>query len=106
MTAQLETKLELAEGITRAMASGIQRWTIRKGTRWYTKNIDIHGQIAVVDETIHCRIIGAPLHILLMKGYEYMSQVVGDLRKYYEEIDYNTDITLIKYHIIVPLKGE
>lgn len=105
----LEDKLDFAEGITRAMASGVQQWTIRLGTRWFAKNISIHGQIAVVDETIHCKVIGAPLHVLLLKGFEYMSQVVATLRKLYpeaHEINYETDVTLVKYHIIVPFKGE
>jgi len=102
----IEKELKFASGLTRSMASGIQRYTIRLGTRWLAHNFTIDGHSSICDHIIHCKLIGAPLTVLTLCGYEYMSQALGGLRKYYPEVNYESDITIIKYHVLVPLKDE
>lgn len=98
---QPETSLKIDAGMTRDLLSGVRRTTIRKGTRYFAKNITIHGYKAEVQKTMHTTLLHTPFHFLEEKGFKTIFQALLGLQKYYPGITLHDPITIVEFRIIL-----
>src|SRR5205823_14067015 len=90
---QQETELRFEGGISRQQLSGVKRLTIRLGKRKFAKHIDIHGYPAIIENIKYTTLLHMDFEILRQQGYKNMFSTLMILRRFYPEINMNSEIT-------------
>jgi hypothetical protein len=97
---ELESEIRFEGGISRQMMSGVKRLTIRLGNRKFTKNIIIHGYPAVVERTWNTTLLHMDFLILSQQGFKNMFSTLMILRRFYPDINMNSEITIVEYRVL------
>lgn len=97
---EFESKLDFEGGISRQQLSGVKRLTIRLGKRKFHHTITIHGYPAVVESTIHTTLLHMDFQVLSQQGFKNMFNTLMILRRFYPDINMNSDITVVEYRVL------
>ena len=94
-----ETILEFDSRIKPTVVTGCKTTTIRKGHRYFKKNITIAKQPAIVNWQRHYILSTVPLEILMKEGFKSIFDCLHKLQRYYPDIGLNTPVTVIEFRI-------
>ena len=100
-----ESILEFDARIKPTVVTGCKTTTIRKGHRYFKKNITIAKQPAVVNYQKHYILMTVPLDILVKEGFKSIFDALRKLQKYYPDITLNTPVTVIEFRMDVISEG-
>jgi len=97
---EIEKTLRLAEDLIPLLQSGEKLVTIRKGLRLFGSTVEIEGHLAAVDCVEHSTIAKCPLKVLKDDGFKSRKDAVTKMKRFYPDITKNTDITIVRFHLI------
>jgi hypothetical protein len=95
-----ESKLDFEGGISRQMLSGVKRITLRRGKRYFNKNVNIHGYNGVIESVKHTTLLHLDFTTLSQQGFKSMFNTLLILQRFYPKIDINTPISVVEYRIL------
>lgn len=82
------------------MLSGVKRLTIRLGHRKFHKTITIHKFPAVVERLWHTSLLHMDFQTLSQQGFKNMFNTLMILRRFYPDINMNSEITVVEYRVL------
>ena len=104
---EFEGELRFEGGITRQQLSGVKRLTIRFGKRKFKPNITVRGDNpamvrypAVVEGVKHTTLLHMDFETLRYQGFKNMFSTLMILRRFYPEINMNSEITVVEYRVL------
>jgi hypothetical protein len=86
--------------MSRQMLSGVKRLTIRLGNRKFKHDITIHGYPAIVESLKHTTLLHMDFQILSQQGFKNMFNTLMILRRFYPDINMNSEITVVEYRVL------
>lgn len=92
-----ESKLRMAPHLMEGVLSGEKEVTIRYGKREFEEEITIEGNPARVLETMQCKLIDTPLHVLDEDGFNTFREVIDGMKQFYPDITPESDVTIVKF---------
>jgi len=96
-----ESILEFDDRIRPTVMGGCKTTTIRKGHRYFKKNITIAKKPAIVNWQKHYILITVPLSFLIKEGFVSIFDALRKLQRYYPDINLNTPITVVEFRMEV-----
>ena len=100
MPKQLEDELKFEGGMSRQMLSGVKRLTIRLGHRKFARNITIHKYPAIVEGVKYTTLLHMDFQVLSQQGFKNMFNTLMILRRFYPEINMNSEISVVEYRVL------
>jgi hypothetical protein len=96
-----ESILEFDARIKPTIVTGCKTTTIRKGHRYFKKNITIAKQPAVVNWQRHYILSTVPLEVLVREGFLSIFDAIRKLQRYYPDINLNSPVTVVEFRMEV-----
>lgn len=96
-----ESILEFDDRMKPTIITGCKTTTIRKGHRFFKKNITIAKQPAIVNSFKHYILLTVPLEILVKEGFKSIFDCLRKLQRYYPDITLNTPVTVVEFRMDV-----
>lgn len=96
-----ESVLEFDARIKPTVVTGCKTTTIRKGHRYFKKNITIAKQPAIVNWQRHYILSTVPLSILIKEGFTSIFDCIRKLQRYYPDINLNSPVTVVEFRLDV-----
>ena len=96
-----ESILEFDSRIKPTAVTGCKTTTIRKGHRYFKKNITIAKQPAVVNWQRHYILSTVPLTFLVKEGFISIFDAIRKLQRYYPDINLNSAVTVVEFRMDV-----
>jgi hypothetical protein len=96
-----ESTLEFDQRLKPTIINGCKTTTLRKGHRYFKRNITIAKQPAIVNGFRHYILSTVPLEILVREGFLSIFDAIRKLQRYYPDINLNTPVTVIEFRMDV-----
>jgi hypothetical protein len=100
-----ENILEFDARIRPTVVTGCKTTTIRKGHRYFKKNITISKYPAIINWQRHYILSTVPLDVLVNEGFKSIFDCLRKLQKYYPDITLNTPVTVIEFRMDIMIEG-
>ena len=100
-----ESKLEFDSRIKPTVMGGCKTTTIRKGHRYFKKNITVGRQPAIVNWQRHYILSTVPIEILVKEGFKSIFDCIHKLQRYYPDINLNTPVTVLEFRIDILIES-